>query len=67
MVTACPISQSDRARSVFRLRESCAMEKLYWMVPPVFEVLSIDLANVYAARILSCLLNRRRTVIAPEL
>ena len=27
-----------------RLRESCAMGKLYWMVPPVFELSSIDFA-----------------------
>ena len=45
-----PMSKSERPRSPFRLRESCAIGKLYWMVPPVFELSSIDLAYVYAAR-----------------
>ena len=39
-----PISKSERPRSPFRLRGSCALAKLYWMVPPVFELSSIDLA-----------------------
>ena len=39
-----PMSKSLRPRSPFKLRESCATEKLYWMVPPVFELSSSDLA-----------------------
>src|SRR6266568_3766604 len=39
-----PISKSLRPRSALRLRESCAIGKLYWIVPPVFEVSSIDFA-----------------------
>jgi len=44
-----------------------AVEKLYWMVPPVLELSSIDLAYVYDARMKRFLLKRRRMVSDPAL
>src|SRR5215471_11984658 len=63
----CPVSKSLRPRSPARFLESGAAGKLYWIVPPVFELSSSDFAYVYAARTNICRPKRRRTVTAPEL
>src|SRR5262244_3822761 len=41
-----PMSKSERPRSSFRLRESCACEKLNAIVPPVLDDSSMDFAQV---------------------